>query len=288
MVTSEELRARGLSARAVMSRVRRGYLHRLHHGVFATGHANPPWEGRMLAAVKACGAGAALSHRSAAMLWGFLDHDPDRYPEVTVVGGYTRVRPGVRVHRTAQLAPIDRRRTKSVPVTSPARTLLDLAVTLDGAPLRQAVRAAQGRRLVSLRQIHEALSRLRPRRGCARLARAIATGPAPTKSVLESIVLDLFIDGGLVHPDVNQPMMIGGHRVIPDFRWPHQHLVVEADGAAWHDDPISREQDAERQAVLEAAGERVLRVTWQQALSSPRRTLTRVLLAGAPLGPRVG
>ena len=58
---------------------------------------------------------------------------------------------------------------------------------------------------------------------------------------------------------------------IPDFRWPDQRLVVEADGAAWHDNPLAREDDAERQALLEAAGERVIRVTWEQAVRGARR-----------------
>jgi very-short-patch-repair endonuclease len=71
--------------------------------------------------------------------------------------------------------------------------------------------------------------------------------------------------------------------VIPDFRWPETRLVVEADGAAWHEDPISREDDAERQALLEVSGERVLRVTWGQAVSAPGRTLARMRAAGAPM-----
>ncbi len=64
--------------------------------------------------------------------------------------------------------------------------------------------------------------------------------------------------------------------MIPDFRWPDRQLVVEADGAAWHDDPLAREDDAERQALLEAHGERVLRVTWSQAVGRPAQTLARI------------
>ena len=152
-------------------------------------------------------------------------------------------------------------------MTRPARTLLDLAATLDGAAAASGGAPAQGRRRVNLRQLLEVLVAAAARRGCARLARAIATGPAPTKSVLEDIVLDLFARRRFAHPDVNQPLLIGGRRVIPDFRWPEQRLVIEADGAAWHDDPIARADDVERQALLEAHGERVLRVTWQQAVT---------------------
>jgi very-short-patch-repair endonuclease len=78
-------------------------------------------------------------------------------------------------------------------------------------------------------------------------------------------------------------MPIGGRRVVPDFRWPEQRLVVEADGAAWHDNRLSREDDAERQALLEAHGEQVLRVTWNQAIARSSETLARIRAAGAPV-----
>jgi very-short-patch-repair endonuclease len=70
--------------------------------------------------------------------------------------------------------------------------------------------------------------------------------------------------------------------VVPDFRWPEQRVVVEADGAAWHDHQLAREDDAERQALLEASGERVVRVTWDQALTRPQQTLARLRAAGVP------
>jgi very-short-patch-repair endonuclease len=78
------------------------------------------------------------------------------------------------------------------------------------------------------------------------------------------------------------PLILDGRRVVPDFRWPKQRLVVEADGAAWHDHWLAREDDAERQALLEAHGERVLRVTWEQAVVLPTQTLSRLGAAGAP------
>jgi very-short-patch-repair endonuclease len=66
---------------------------------------------------------------------------------------------------------------------------------------------------------------------------------------------------------------------VPDFRWPQHRLVVEADGAEWHDNPTAREDDAERQALLERHGERVLRVTWKQAVVRPAETLARIRAA---------
>ena len=282
VVSLADLRACGLGPDAVARRVRQGRLHPLHRSVYAVGHLCLPLEGRILAAVKACGDSAVASHRSAASLWGLLEVEPWR-PEVTVHGPGTRVHPGVRVHRTEFRGPGEVTRHRGIPVTSPTRTLLDLAGILDERSLRRVVRGAQARRLVTVEGLLAALTRPGPRRGRTRLAQLVVGGPAPTRSVLEDVVLDLMLRGGLAHPDVNVPLRIGSRRVIPDFRWPETRLVVEADGAAWHEDPISREDDAERQALLEVSGERVLRVTWGQAVSAPGRTLARMRAAGAPM-----
>jgi len=241
----------------------------------------------MPAAVKACGPGAVLSHRSAGELWEFLDAE-DRRPEVTVLGPGTRLAPGIVVHRTSQLAARDRTRYEGIPVTTPARTLIDLAAALTEAELRHAVRRAQGLRRVNTRQLLEVIGRLGPRRGSRRLSEAIATGPAPTRSALEDAVLDLLLRAGFEHPDVNRPLVIEGRRVIPDFRWPEQRLVLEADGAAWHDNAIARADDLERQALLEASGERVIRVTWHQAVTRSGETVNRIRVAGAPCRPLLG
>ena len=254
----DELFACGLSPKSVLTRVRNGWLHPIHRGVYAVGHPNLPLEGRFLAAVKACGHGAVLSHHSAAALWGFMRWE-DRRLEVTVVGTAPRAHPGLRVHRTT---------------------------TLDSKPLRSATRRAQSLYRVNVRQLVDVLARHRRRRGCAGLARIVATGPAPTRSELEDATLDLMLRGGLAHPDVNVALWLSGRRVVPDFRWPEQRLVVEADGAAWHDNQLAREDDAERQALLEADGERVLRVTWDQVIMRPGQTLSRIRAAGAPLAQR--
>ena len=252
--------------------------------MYAVGHANPPLQGRFLAAVKACGAGAVLSHYSAAALWGLVPWD-DRHPEVTVVGTLPRAHRGLRVHRTRELEAADVARHVMVPVTTPQRTLVDLASILPYRALRRAVRQAQALGRVNVPQLVGALSRAGRRPGAAKAETDHRLGPAPTRSELEDVVLDLILRGGLEHPDVNRPLLIDGRRVIPDFRWPEQQLVVEADGAAWHDNELARADDAERQALLEAHGERVVRITWHQAVTQPRQTLARLRAAGAPFGP---
>ena len=103
---------------------------------------------------------------------------------------------------------------------------------------------------------------------------------APTRSVLEDLVLDLIAEAGLAHPDVNVPLRIGDTIVIPDFRWSRQRLIVEADGAAYHDN--TRHEDARRQALLEQHGERVLRINYDQAANRRAQTVERLQRAGAP------
>jgi hypothetical protein len=263
--------------------VRNSGLHRLFRGVYAVGHPNPPLEGWFLAAVKACGPAAVLSHFSAAALWGFVEWD-ERLPEVTVGRSRTPRHAGLRAHRSSVLdAEADVRWKRGIPLTSPARTLVDLAAVLSERRLRAAVRRAQSLDLVELEELIGALSRVGKRHGSRKLARIIATGPAPTRSVLEDVVLDLILRGGLAHPDVNAPLVLDGRRIIPDFRWPGPRVVVEADGAAWHDHKLAREDDSARQALLEAHGERVVRVTWTQAIARPAETLARLRAAGAPL-----
>jgi very-short-patch-repair endonuclease len=204
---------------------------------------------------------------------------------VTVVGAGTRVRPGIRVRRTASLERQEVVLFQRIPVTSPVRTLIDLASAVGEKPLRRAVREAQAQRRVTVRKLLEALHRLGPRRGSRALGEILATGPAPTRSELEDEVLALILRGGLAHPQVNVPLRLAGRRVVPDFRWPEARLVVEADGARWHGTPLAREDDVERQALLESHGERVIRVTWAQTVTRGRETLARLRAAGAPPAP---
>jgi hypothetical protein len=281
VLSLEELLACGLNRQAVSVRVRNGRLHLRYRGVYAVGHPNLSLPGQFLAAVKACGPTAVLSNFAGAAHLGFVRWD-GRHPEVTVVGTSIRRHKGIRVHRTKALDPRDVIRHQGVPTTSPARTLLDLAATLPYKALRRSVREAQALQMANVRQLLEILDRHPRRRGARNLARIVATGPAPTRSELEDVVLDLILGGGFEHPQVNVPITIEGRRAVPDFRWPTHRLTVEADGAAFHDNPIVRAEDANRQALLEAQGERVLRVTWTQATTRRTQTRRRLEAAGAP------
>lgn len=283
VVSLADLQAAGLSGNEITRRVRDGWLHRIYRGAYAVGHPNPPPEGRFLAAVMACGPTAALSHFAAAALWGFVEWRW-RLIDVVVEAARAPSHRGIRAHRTERLDPDrDIRTRQGIRVTSPARTLLDLAPYLTRNELRSAARRAQSLELVSIEELVEVLTRFRRRRGARKLALIIATGPAPTRSVLEDVVLDLLLGGGFEHPDVNKAIYLDGRRVVPDFRWAGDHIVVEADSRTWHDNKLAREDDAERQALLEAHGERVVRVTWEQAISRRTQTIARLRAAGVPL-----
>ncbi|HET8755056.1 MAG TPA: type IV toxin-antitoxin system AbiEi family antitoxin domain-containing protein [Solirubrobacteraceae bacterium] len=265
VLSLHELLQCGVSDGGVKRRVKSGHLHRIHRGVYAVGHPNLPLQGRFLAATKACGPTAVLSHYSAAALWGLVSWD-GRRPEVTVPGTTTRTHTGIRVHRSRTLRRRDVVRRGGVAVTTAARTIHDLFSVLPYKGVRRAARQALSLKLVAPHDLPP------------RLALTIA----PTRSELEDAVLDLIVDNGFRKPDVNKPLRIDGRRVVPDFRWPAERLVVEADGAVWHANAIARQDDAERQAILEAFGERVVRVSWEQAIRYPRETIARLAEAGAP------
>jgi hypothetical protein len=261
VLSRRELLACGLTKSGVDRRVEAGRLHRVHRSVYAVGHTGLTMRGRFLAAVKACGDGSVLSHVSAATMWELLPYDPRRAPDVLAPD--KRRLPGITVHRTRNPPPTVR--YDRIPVTTPERTLIDLSSVLPFKPLRRAVREALTRKRITPDQA----------------AAIVPGGDQPTRSPLEDAVLDLIEGAGLAKPQVNQPLENG---LVPDFRWPQHHLILEADGAAYHDDPLAREDDAQRQAQLEANGERVLRITYEQALNNPRQTIERLAnaLRGSP------
>jgi hypothetical protein len=286
VLTYAELLACAVTPEGVKVRVRTGRLHRIHRGVYAVGHPGLTREGRWLAAVKACGPGALLSHHSAAMLYGFLPYEQGR-PHVTVPDVRGRSVAGVRVHRTRSLHPLDRWRHLGVPVTTAPRVLLDIAVTATDETVRRCMSRAQSLHVTNLRQLGAILDRTGARPGRARYVRVLASEPPATRTELEDRVYDLIIAGGFEPPDVNVPLHIGGVRLIPDFRWPRQRLIVEADSRRWHDNPQARAEDEQRQALLEQHGERLVRVTWEQTIAHVAQSFARIASAGAPLSPGI-
>jgi Protein of unknown function (DUF559) len=266
-ISVAQLRGAGLGDGAIRHRVVRGRLHRFHHGVYAVGHPRLTARGRLWAAVLACGGPdvAVLSYRSAAAVWDLLA-SPAKF-DVTTLGGHRSTR-AIRVHRTRTLRPADVTDNNGLPITIVARTLADLATTLDAHRLERVVHRAEQLRLLDAAALRTSSSRaLR-----AALETLVANDPDITRSRLEERFLSLVSDAGLPRPEVN--VMLGPYEV--DFLWRDRKLVVETDGAATHLTPQAFEDDRHRDAMLMTLGFRVVRFTRRQVVHQPRATIATV------------
>lgn len=277
VIARRQLAAMGLGLGAIDHRLRTGRLHRLHRGVYAVGHTALVPRARELAAVLACGPDAVLSHHSAAALWGLRPHHAGDV-HVTVGRSGSRPRPGLQVHRTRFLDARDIRVRRGIPTTSPGRTIIDLADTFTDRELTRAIDEATTRGLAHRHEILATLERLGPgRRGSAQLAKILGRNdrPALTRSEAEERLLGLVAMAGLPRPEVN--VRIHGHEV--DALWRANRLVVEVDGYAFHSTRAAFERDRARDADLDAAGLRVLRVTWRQIVDEPYALIARMAQA---------
>ena len=279
-IAVDQLISCGLDHSAIRRRVAKGHLHREHTGVYAVGHPGATLHPQIMAAVLAGGEGAFASHWAAATLHGFVRWDGRRI-DVSVPGSGGRARDGIRFRRPRAVTPRDVIRVHGIWASTGARALLEIAPQLSDRQLKRAVRQAQAERVTNVRKIADVLRRANGHKATHRLAAIIATGAAPTASGDEDIVLDLLLHAGLEHPCVNERLVVAAETYYPDLRWARQRLILEID-SAWHDGPLANELDAARQADLEAAGERVLRTTAEQAIREPRQLIRRLLAAGAP------
>jgi len=175
----------GLTASGVRKRITRGRMHRVHRGVYAVGHPILSVKGRWLAAVLACGPEAALSHRDAAAHRGLLHVGARVRIDVLSPSGAGRGRPGVEVHR-GPLPEQDRTVLDGIPVTSLARTLLDLAEVIDRRGLERALDRAEQLRLVDMNAIDDVLQGAHGRHGATRLEAVLATPQAPRSPAASS------------------------------------------------------------------------------------------------------
>lgn len=274
VIATRQLRACGLNPRTISVRVRRGNLHPVFRGVYAVGHRALSQTGLFVAAVLACGDGSVLGHHAAAGYHGMLACE-QREVEVIVPRSAGRGIAGIRAHRCA-IDPRDVWKRSNLRVTSPARTILDLAATRPFKPLRRMVRQAQAERIVNLRQLLDVLQRNPRHPGAANLRAVIADGPTPTKSDLEDLALDLLDGAAIPRPEVNPKLVLDGRAIFPDLLWRPLRLAVELDSRRWHEDHLTRRDDVDKQAILEAHDYRVLRITWRQIVDRPRQTLARV------------
>jgi hypothetical protein len=279
VVSLAQLQALGLGPSAVRNRVARGVLHRVHQGVYAVGHPLLSARGRWMAAVLACGPGAVLSHRSAAMLWG-LHEAATAQVDVTSPGRAGRGRRGIAAHSAATLDRRDVTAVDRIPCTTVARTLLDLAELLDRPGLERACERAERLGLFDGRAVEEVLARATGRSGSAALA-AVLEAWRPevlrTRSELERRFLGLCSAADVPRPEPNAWIPLpGGGAIEVDFLWRGAGLVVETDGHCFHGTRRAFEDDRRRDQRLLVAGFTVARFTWRQVLERPREVAATV------------
>jgi len=272
LVTLRQLTVLGLGDSAVRRRVAAGRLHRVHRGVYSVGHAIISVKGRWLAAVMSCGPGALLSHWSAAALWGLLRTSRAAI-DVTALGRAGRKRRGIAAHRADTLLPRDRTIRDGIPVTSLARTLLDLAEVANRRTLERALDRAEQLRLLDVKAVTEAINRAQGRPGAARLKAVLAThtpGSTLTDSEFEEQFLLFAEVHGLPRPETQVWIPLPGNDGYrADFLWPAERLIVETDGAATHGTRKAQAHDRRRDQRLLAAGFLTIRVAGEQLAQTP-------------------
>ncbi len=285
VVGREQLVEMGMGTRGIEHRIRTGRLHVLHPGVYAVGHLAVTEEARWLAAVMRGGGGSALSHDSAAMLWGIRRAGGSRQIEITTPRA-TRSHGAIRRH-CAHLSPDETTRRRSIPVTTLARTLLDIAAPLAVGPMESAVREAEYLHGFRLRDLDALLDRYPGRRGIETLRTCrerIGHGPrGRVRSRLEARFATLLADTVLPMPELNAVLDLDGRVIEADCLWRTQRVIVELDGGKAHRTRFAFEADRERDRRLQGAGWRVVRITWRQ-LDQPAELLDdlRRLLLTAP------
>ena len=271
VVSRRQLFDAGIARGVVEHRIGSRRLFVLHRGVYAVGHRQLTREGRWLGAVLAAGRGAVASHRMAAALWGFWRSD-----RLEVTAPAYLARPGVQIHTSA--VPGDETTTeRGIPVTGVSRTILDLASVLRPHQVEQAMHQVEVQRLSDDLSLPELIERYPRRHGVRALKQIIRAGAAPTRYELESRFLDFVRKGDLPIPATN--VLVLGFEC--DCVWHEQCVVVELDSRSVHDTTVAFESDRARDRALQAAGWRVIRVTWRQlhdeadALAADLRTILR-------------
>lgn len=249
-----------------------GRFHRLYQGVYAVGHTNLSLNGRCLAAVLASGPGSLLSHYSAGWLHGLISTRPVPVHVTTPVP--RKRRDAVRIHHSRTLIGGDKALERGVPVTSVARTALDLAGVLRFRNLRRLIHRSEELRVFDLGDFRSVIARNRGHRGRAPLecAMDIYEPPRLTRSELEREFLRLVEQRGLGSPIT--AFNVAGYEL--DVYWPELRFAVELDVYATHGAHEPFEEDRQRDEDLKLAGVELTRVTGRRLEREPRQVMERV------------
>ncbi len=262
VVSREQAPASGLTPGLIRHRLATGHIHLLHRTVYAVGHEAVSGRGQARAALLAIGPGSVASHRWAASLQGMLP--APRGPVHVTRERKARSRPGIVVHK-AKLPQEDRAARQGLALTSPARTLLDLAETEDENTIERALGQAEVDRLISFELLESALQRWTGRRGVPVLRDLLDDGSAGlggTLSWLETHFVPLVRKAALPLPELN----VFVHGLQVDALWRRQRVVVELDSRRFHHTATRFERDRARDASLAAHGFVTLRFTYRRVM----------------------
>jgi predicted transcriptional regulator of viral defense system len=270
-----ELRDAGVTAGEIKWRVQKGALIREFPGVYRVGHRAPSVESHYLAAVRACGNGAVLCGLAAAYLWGLIKGAP---PSPAVTTRTERRIEGIKTRRTR--GDVEATVWRGIPVTTVARTLVDLAAVLNSEGLARACHEAGVRYGTTPRQVEAVLAKRPNTKGAATLREVLRGEVRVTLSKLERGFLRRLEEAGLPLPQTNRP--VGGRRV--DCRWPEHRLTVELDGYRYHSSRHAWEVDRRREREARARGDEFRRYTFGDVEEWPEWMLSelRALLGSAP------
>ena len=276
VIAARQLYSLGLSETQVRKRAMKGWLHRVHRGVYTIGGARLTDEGRWLAAVLACGNGSTLSHQSAGELWGLRRRKKGHPVDVTIPhAAGRRPRAGLAIHRASTLHLGERTLHCRIPVTTPARTILDLAAFLPRRQLERAIDEAERLNTCNEDDLDEIVSAHFGRAGVGALRAVLddhRAGSTASRNEFEERFLALSRNHRLPQPVVNVPLL----DYVVDFLWPQARLVVELDGRATHGTHRAFQADRDRDGRLSVAGYRVLRFTWFDVTRRPAVVADRI------------
>ncbi|MGH7468241.1 MAG: type IV toxin-antitoxin system AbiEi family antitoxin domain-containing protein, partial [Longimicrobiales bacterium] len=248
IATRAQLLKRGLAPHAIDGIVRAGRVIVLRRGLYQIG-PQPAVRAAETAAVLACGPEGRVSHTSAATFQGLLDATRARRTvEVTVPRGKRRCIEGVRIHRMRDLLPDEVTVHDGIPVTTPARTLLDIAEVMTSREVEQALATAYRKGLLTPEAMRKMVERHPRHRGAPLMRRLLDTegGPAFTRSKAEEKLLEILVSALLPRPELNVRVL--GHEV--DFLWRKARVVAEVDGYEFHSSVESFAADRRRDAEL--------------------------------------
>jgi hypothetical protein len=269
VVTWAELLRAGLSEDQIRQRIKSGVLICVFPGVYRVGHRAPSVEAHYMAAAMACGKGAALRNKAAGHLWGLIK-GPAPMPEV-LTPTERRIK-GIKTTRSRNIDRHDLTKRSGIPVTTVARTIVDLAADSTPDDLALYFHAAATRYKLKPHQVEEVLQRKPNAKGAKKLRRVMNGDTRALLSDLERGFIALLEAHNIPLPKTNIPK--DGHWV--DCRWDEYPVTVELDSYRFHNTRHAWETDHTRGRKARRRGDEYRRYVWGDVFEEPGETVADV------------